>query len=249
MAITTARDIISAALRKVGVISLQAGESPTSAMASAGLDDLNMMLKYWSTRRFVLRAATLLGGYNLTASDRDYSIGSGGDFDTTCPLDILATYYRDSNSYDYPLRILTRQEYDGYVDKAVTTGQPQCLFFEPGATQQATRTGTVYIYPVPDSADTYTLYMRALVPLTSFAGLTTDYDLPDEYLEAVVYNLAVRVAPDYGRPISAETAAIAANSFETILRLNVPRMVARTDLPGGNYQGRAGNIYTMGAGG
>lgn len=246
MSVTSANDIISASLRKLGVLAVEAGETPTAAAATAGLDDLNMMLKSWATRRLVARALTLLGPFTLVAADRDYTIAaSGGNFTAACPLSVLSAYYRDPDDYDYPLRILTREEYDGYHDKAVTTGAPDALFFDPGATQQATRTGTIYVYPVPDSADTYKLYIEALVSLTSFAALTTVYTLPDEYLEAIVYNLAVRLAPDYGRATPAEVAAIAKVSFDNICRLNAPRFVRSVDMPGCEGSG-GGNIYTMG---
>jgi hypothetical protein len=246
MSITSAGDVITAALRKIGVISIGAGETPTAAVSAGGLDDLNMMLNSWSARRLVMRALTLLGPFTLTAAKYSYSVKASGDINTTCPLHVLSAYYRDSNNYDYPLRVLTREEYDGYHDKAVTTGPPQALFFDPGATQQATRTGTIYVYPVPDSADTYKFYIEALVSLTSFAALTTTYTLPDEYLEAIIYNLAVRLAPDYGRSTPAEVVAIAKVSFDNIVRLNAPQLVRRADMPG--CQGGGGNIYTMGGG-
>jgi hypothetical protein len=247
MAITSANDVITASLRKIGVLAIEAGEVATAAAATAGLDDLNMMLKSWATRRLVLRAPTLLGGFALTAAKYSYSVKVSGDLNTACPLSVLSAYYRDASGYDYPLDLLTREQYDGYFDKAVTTGAPQALFFDPGATQQAARAGTIYIYPVPDSAATYTLYIEALVSLTSFATLTTAYTLPDEYLEAIVYNLAVRLAPDYGRPTPAEVAAIAKASFDNICRLNAPQLVRSVDMPGCGGSG-GGNIYTMGGG-
>lgn len=239
MSITTAGDIINKVFNKTGITSLAAGETPTAAQSSAALDDLNMMLSAWAARRLTARALTQLN-HALTVNVASYAIGTGAVWNTPTPYDLESAFYRDADDNDYDVEIITREEYDSYGDKAISTGPPETVFFDPGATQQATRAGTVYVYPIPD-VSTYTLYVEATVPFTSFASLTATYTFPGEYLEAIVYNLAVRVATDAGREIPAAVAMLATESFNTIVRLNSPRLVARPDLP---YRSGGGNIMT-----
>ena len=57
--------------------------------------------------------------------------------------------------------------------------------------------------------------------------------MPDDYLEVITYNLAVRIAPDYGKTIPQEIAAIASSSYDRMINLNAQNQLEpqRLDLP------------------
>jgi hypothetical protein len=61
------------------------------------------------------------------------------------------------------------------------------------------------------------------------ASTATTLSLPPGYALAIRYNMAIMMAPDYGRQISAEVQAIAASSIATLKRANTVKRRARFD--------------------
>jgi hypothetical protein len=83
--------------------------------------------------------------------------------------------------------------------------------------------------------------------VANFADLTTVYTFPDGYDDALVYNLAVRLAPEFGVGASinlAEVRRLAAETFANIKRINQrpETMSMPTALMGG--RGRPYNVRT-----
>jgi len=234
MATSTARDIIKKALLKAGV--LAEGEDPSSSEANDTFDALNLMLESWAGRS-LLTTAQIQETLTLTAGTSSYTIGSGGDIDTTKPFSIESAFIRDSNNTDYGVAIVGRTVYDSYSDKAYTTNtaRPRVLFYDPGTTQQSTQLGTIYLYPIPDSSSTYTLYINSEKPFTSFTNLSDTVTFPIGYKRAMIYWLAIEVAPDFGRPISIDLQKTANESLRIIENINSrnKRRVAVIDVPGG----------------
>ena len=95
------------------------------------------------------------------------------------------------------MRIITKQEYSILGNKT-TSGKPIQLYYEPQRDQ-----GVVSLFPTPASADVsssvvYITYQR---PFEDFNASSDTPDFPQEWYEAVVYGLAVRLAPEYGVPL------------------------------------------------
>lgn len=204
----TATQIITAALRHLGKI--YSGASPTAAELSDGLSDLNDLLDSWSTEELMVYYR-LNENFTLSGA-QSYTIGSGGDFNTTRPTKILSAYVRNGG-IDYPVTVLRdRQQYDEIGDKS-TTGTPEVLYYEP-----TLATGTVFVYPVGSASDT--LYLNTLAQFTAFPDVTTDVDLPPGYKRALQYNLAVDIAPGYETEPSAVVASRAMSTKADIKRIN-----------------------------
>ena len=231
MAFTTANDLINEMFATVGITA--EGEVPTAAQANAALLTVNMMIDTWAANRISALALTR-ESFPLTANVYSYLIGSGQTFNTSVPGDIKGAFYQDGNNNRLPVRVLTREEYDSLPDAIISTGPPKAIFFDPGATQQTTFKGTIYVYPVPDGATPYNLYLESQKPFTEFASLVTAYSFPPSYQEAMVYNGAIRIAAKNSVPVSALVAEIARESLSTLVALNSKRMVAGSDVPGGS---------------
>ena len=86
---------------------------------------------------------------------------------------------------------------------------------------------TVALYPYP--TENVSLELYSWQALAQFADLVTPVALPDGYEEAVIYNLAVRLAPEYGRALDATVAALAIQSKAAIEALNAPSPAAHLD--------------------
>lgn len=207
---STASVLIEGALRAIGALSR--GFSLPNEDAADGLEALDFMIKGWGANQLTIPYRTR-ETLTMTAGTNPHTIGSSGTFNTTRPLAIHTAVIR-SSSTDYPLDIwLTPQEYMRIPDKT-STGQPRALYYEP-----TEPLGRIYFDLVPST--TYTFIIDSLKPLTSFSTLATDDSVPDEYLEPIKFNLALRLAPEYGKEPSQMVFALAKEGMENIERMNV----------------------------
>lgn len=176
------RQIIDHALQLVGV--LQEGDSPTTARANEAATALNLMLKTWgANERLWLFSEAVL---TLVAGQRAYSLGTG--------VRQVTSVRRRVSNQDTPLFPLSRSDYHDTPTK-FQTGLPNSWFFDR---QRATR--TLYVWMVPDAAiaAAYTLPYTYVRTIEDIDTLDNDPDIPQEWLEVLAYNLAVRLGPRYG---------------------------------------------------
>jgi hypothetical protein len=215
----TASAIIRRALRLIGAIA--ASETPSAAEQADALEALNAMLDSWrasSLMAYALRDETL----TLTGA-ASYTIGTGGNLNTVRPVRIDAAYQRISD-IDYPLRLASAAAWADLAAKSTTGDVADWLYYEPSHPL-----GRLYLYPVPSAG---VLHLLTWVPLTAFAA-SDEVALPPGYQDALTYNLAVRLAPEYSRPVTAEVAAVARDAMGKIERVNFRPPLMSTGLEGG----------------
>lgn len=196
LTMTTARQIVTKALQKVGVLTIS--EQPDSEMANDALYQLNAMLSSWSNDSMLINVRAW-ETFNLVAGTALYTIGSGQTFNTTRPMFIIQAYAR-LNNQDYNVDVIDDENYNFIQDKSLT-GIPYVMNYDNGYD-----VGKIRLYFVPDQA--YQLFILSEKPLTSFA-LDDVVTLPPGWEDALIFNLAVRLSPDYGQEISATTNAMA----------------------------------------
>lgn len=190
-------------MRKAGVLSK--AETPPADEVADALASLNAMLSSWATEGLAVPSRTT-DSLVLTAGTGTYTIGTGGTINTVRPVYIVSAYTR-SGTVDTPLQIITDDDYAA-IDTKSDTGTPELLNYT-----NAYPLGTINLYPVPSAADT--LYLISEKKLAAYA-LTDTVALPEGWERAIVYNLAVEIAPEYGVAIPQEAAAIAAISLANI---------------------------------
>ena len=200
---TTANTITDAAYRKCSLL------LPTSDEDAYALEALNNMISLWGTEFLV--PYLVRESFTLTIGTHDYTIGSGGAFDTVRPMRFNTLHLRDADNYDYPLELMSAQEWADirYKDNS---GRPTRVFYK---TEYPL--GKVRFNKKPDIA--YKVYLCSWKNFTEFANLTTAVTLPDEYKRALVYNLAVELAEDNSMDIPSSVLRTAANSLVLISRL------------------------------
>lgn len=192
------REIIDEALRLLGV--LQEGDSPTVARATEALNALNMMLKTWgASERLWLMTE---GVVTLVANQAAYSLGTG--------VRRVLSVRRRISGLDTPMMQLSRQEYFDTPTKA-SAGTPNSWYFDP---QRSAR--TLYIWQTADAptAAVMTLPYTYTRIIEDIDTLDNDPDVPAEWLEVLVYNLATRLGPRYGNIDTTEYAAILSRAEE-----------------------------------
>lgn len=179
MAVTatkTAQDIITSALRKAGI--LPWGEAAQSNDASAALDELNLMLKGWQNMGYNLWTVTS-GSLTPVAATASYTLSP------VRPLRILSARWRDGT--DLPMWEMTRSEYDDLPNKSAT-GTPTSFYYD-----RQREAATFYVWPAPSTVTTQTIEFTYERELEDITDVNDTLDMPGEWWEAVVYNLAVRL--------------------------------------------------------
>lgn len=129
------------------------------------------------------------------------------------PLRVLDAFMRQlPTGSDSPIRVISREEYNRYGLKSAASITPNQLYHDV-----QNNTAFVYIYPVFQSADTL-LFMEITKPIEDFVNSTDDFDLPQEYGEALKYGLALRIAPEYEVPNDKfkQISALATASFAMV---------------------------------
>lgn len=216
----TGNQIINRALRLI--MQIGSGESPTTSETADCLEALNAMLDGFRNDRlmcFAIRDES----FSLVANQSTYTVGSGGDLPTNRILRIENAYVRAS-SIDYPIRVVDENEWAAIPDKSSKADWPNRLYYLPDIP-----TGTIYVYPVPQTA-TGVVHVLDRTPLLSFADATTGYYLAAGWKEMLAANLAIRVAPEYETQASQDVVRMAVESKAAIRKINMRPIKAYTEL-------------------
>ena len=201
-----AGQIINAALRKIGV--LASGASASTQQSTDALQALNLMAQSWRPKGLKVWArgnATL----TLTADTTSYTIGPGGDVDMGRPIRILDAYRRDSSGKDTPVGLLTKQQYNALSDKDAS-GITTHIYYDP-----QDPLGVIYPWPVVSTTG-YSLIFDVLKRIQDFTATTDTPDFPTEWFEALVFNLAMRLAPEFNRRTSEEVKFLAQSTLRDV---------------------------------
>lgn len=107
------------------------------------------------------------------------------------PLRITDAFVRQvAGGSDTPCRIMSREEYNRFGDKT-SLGTPVQLYYDPQV-----NSGTLYMYPTfPDVQQL--VFIQVERPIDDFATVSNDFDMPQEWAEALMWNLAWRLGPSY----------------------------------------------------
>jgi hypothetical protein len=141
-----------------------------------------------------------------------------------------------SSQTDLPLTVLrSYEDWASVPIKNVQSGWPQAVFLDAGYP-----VSTLYVWPAPSSQ--YEIHLLLLNPLIRINDLSTDLNLPDEYLDAIMWNLGKRLLSSYRKPKDPEIEQQAAAALNTVRNANIqlPRLQIPRELTG--FWGY--NIYT-----
>jgi hypothetical protein len=154
--------------------------------------------------------------FTLTSGQQVRTVGATGNFVTTRPVEIESATIEDQSSnptIEYPLRIIGSQEWAAKAQKDLTSDIPTELYIE-----NTTTNITLNLWPVPSAANKIVLYSKK--PFTSI-GAGDNVDLPPGGERTLRYNLAIELAPEYGKAVPAEVSVIAAEAKGNYKRANI----------------------------
>lgn len=223
-----AHDMVSSALRKVGV--LASGETAQGEEADETLEIMNDILEQWSLEDLMIYCSTVLT-LPLTAGINNYTVGPTGDLVAVRPIEILQANLRTADLLDLPISILDFENYQGILQKATDGTLPQYLAYQPTAPD-----GTLYLWQSPSSG--LSVRMTVAYQFLQVADLSTDVVLPIGYKKAIQDALTVELCIKNGRTaMLAEVKESAAISKMNIKRKNAKKTTMRLMaefLPGNN---------------
>lgn len=232
---STVSDLIKGSLRLIGAIAQ--GETPTSQDSADALSALNDMLDSWSNDGFLIYNR-VIENLTIVASTSSYTLGSGGDFDTARPMRIVKALVKQSgDNTEFPIKILNSDEWSRISDKTLTSTLIQAIYYDPNFAL-----GTINVWPVPSANGTLILYSDK--PLTTYSLISETVTLPPGYKKALRFNLAMELAPEYGKAVSQDIAMQAMESKAAIMRTNTEPVLMTSDVDGLINRSVPFNIYT-----
>lgn len=175
------RQVIASAFTNAKIYA--AGETITSDDMAAGQEALNLMLKTWSAKPHLW--ITTEGSVTLVTGQASYSVPDARR---------VSSVRRRIAGIDTPLNELSRQEYYDLPNKS-GAGMPVSWYFDP---QRSARTLYLWLVPTAALAASTTLQYTYSRVIDDVDTLDNDPDVPQEWLEALVYSLSDRLANSYG---------------------------------------------------
>ena len=161
----------------------------------------------------------------MVGGQATFTIGPGADIDVPVrPHNIENAFMRLNTAaatpVDVPMAILSASEWMNVRSKSVQTTYPRYVYLN-GDWPVA----TAYLWPVPNSGDGS---IGILINQTLSTGITLDdtENLPPAYKQALRFNLAVLLAPEYGKEASQSVVAQAykAKNFLSQTNTDVDRL-------------------------
>ena len=230
---TTARDLIKSALRKISQLGI--GEELDADEANDALGTLNAMLSSFSVEGpliYFIDNET----FSLSSGIGEYTIGASGDFNTTIPYEIVNAYVSQGDT-DYQLTKYGRKQFSQITQKNLSN-IPSVYFFDNNYPL-----AKLHIYELPSGGFTITLDSKKR--LTGFDTLDTVFAMPPEFKSMIEYNLAVWIAPEYDREAPISVKQIAERTYSAIESQTGRNQwpVSKIDAPSSGYQGGDFNIY------
>jgi len=183
----TRDQIITAALRKLGV--LNKGDSADATELSEGQTALNGLIARFNTLGMPLWKRTEVA-VTLVNGTSSYTITNG--------LKVPEVYLRNAtSSVQYKLEL--KSDYDLKNLPYSATGVPVSWSYTPNISEG----GTLRVWPIPDSsaASNYTLRVIYQDEFDTFTSGTETPDFPAYWTDALIYGLAVALAPEKGIPL------------------------------------------------
>jgi hypothetical protein len=183
---TTALQLVTSSLRKLGAVA--AGESLDADEQSDALAALNQIVESWNLKGLALFRREN-AAYTLVPSQQAYAVGSGADFDGPRPITLHSAFVT-RGGIDYPLAVLTQAQWNDILQKSTQSEIPEGIYYDP-----TFPAGTMRFWPVPIEALTVTLAID--MQLAAVADINDDLAFPPGYERALLYALAVDLAPEY----------------------------------------------------
>ncbi len=183
---TTMGSIISHALALIGVIDDQ--EVIEAEMFLYCKRQLNQLMSVLSTRKGLWLVDD--EEVTLTPGKQSYTVGDGLDIDIPKPMRVPHCRRNESATLDIPMDVESRQNYMDLPNKALQA-TPLVVYYH-----RKRDSGVLYVWPTGTSVSK-TITVTVQRAIQDFDETGNNPDLPKEWITAIEYALAVKIAPKY----------------------------------------------------
>jgi hypothetical protein len=190
---STALQIITDALYITNAVGVD--QTLTAKETSDGLRILNDLIEDWNTQNLAVYAS-LAQSFVTVAGQANYTIGTGGNWNTTRPVRIDSPAYTfiaaGNETVSVPMVAIPREQYDLIELKSMPGPYPEMFLYE-----NTFPLGNVALWPVPNQV--LNVRLRIDTQLTQAATAATSLSFPPGYVNAFKFNLATMLAPWFGK--------------------------------------------------
>ena len=244
----TARDFIILSLKEAQILGV--GQTPLAEDINDCFVLLQRMCNQWQRRRWMVPSLTDIS--TLGNSQISNTVGPGGYWNITPrPRAFRGGYFIQNTQSGTPVSlplspIFAYEDYIRITVKNLNTF-PEAFFYDNqnNATVTGnnpavvTSLGNLFIWPIPDSS--YTIHMIYESDLGWPNTLNSVFTMPEEYAEAVHYNLALRICSMYQVDPKPSTGGLAKVALNTIKMNNT--QIPELQMPPGLRQGKAFSLW------
>ncbi len=228
----TALQLITNSMRLLGAVA--SGELPTTDEQNDALVVLNDLLDSCNNKGLVVFANSN-SAFSLIGGQQSYTIGpAAANFTAARPVGIeyaFVTY----NTLDFPLRMLTQQQWNAITLKSFQAPIPNSLYYVGEYPL-----GVIKIWPIPSAAMVLTLSVN--MQFSPLSTLSSSIAYPPGYAKWLRYQLACELASEFKLSVPAEVKETAREELGDIQAANRQQPVSNFDtaLTGGQSIGIAG---------
>jgi len=219
LSLQVGQGILYPALRKAGV-TLGPGRTPSPAQFQDAIDELNRLSGSLNCDRMFIYSIER-AEYPLDPPKPTYTIGLSPD-----PVDFAAQRPQliesaniVSDTIPYPLDIITDLEWAQITYQDMPDSIPDALYND-----RAAPVSTLYFWGQPATGQRLELFTWTQVPV--FLTITDAVLVPLQYVDALVLNLAVRLAPHFQRQVPPDVREDARKSLLRLESINAPQPIA-----------------------
>jgi len=173
------------------------------------------MLDAWNTDRLNIFTVGQ-GTYALTGAVQKYAIGptAGAPFNVNRPVLIQsAAIVVPGTTIRERMDIYTSARWAAIKELGLTGVLPDKLYCDYAAPN-----ANLYVHPIPSGTPTIEIYSWSA--LAAFVTLQDLIAFPPGYIEAIIYNLAIKLAPEYGQQADQLVIVTAQSSKQAMRDLN-----------------------------
>lgn len=227
----TVGDLIRSSLRKIGV--LAPGEPLPSDEGDDAKQVLIQMIDAWTNESLLIPVTTVITK-QLLVGESEYTIGiypepipvplPDNHIEVKRPQQFLTSFIRDGAGTDYPLQVIGPTSYAD-TSRKDNEFRPTRLYIRKGWPMH-----TLIFNSLPFADET--LHLETLQPLSEvlpLIGLTEEINLPPGYEKAIIFNLCIDLAPEYGKDITNVIAVTAMDEKRKIKRTNHKKLTLKVD--------------------
>jgi hypothetical protein len=190
-----------------------------------GLLIAQQMMDSWQAERLSIFSVGI-NEFPLVPGQQVYTLGTNGNFNIPRPARIermsIVSLLNPAQPLELPLEMLTEAGWQAIPVKVISSSLPTVVYDD-----MAFPLRNLNFWCIPTIVVNTRIY--SWVPLSTFPDLTTDVTFPPSYLKAIRYNLAVDLAPEFGRSTPPEVAAQALLTKGILKTMNAPLVESRID--------------------